>query len=135
MLQPVHVFERFPDAESEKGLPYVEPAALAITALMTQLKAVLQENEIIAQLEQKVLQNTDKAAAGITTSSGEKETKLPGRNQSTQRIKNFMSRPPSIRNLCSKPLVVPSDPLSHSKIAPTPRKRNIGQTYSSPLNP
>jgi hypothetical protein len=50
LLRHDQLIEFFPDIKTVKGLMYVEPAALEITSVMTQLRSVLFEYTTLADL-------------------------------------------------------------------------------------
>ena len=104
LLKPAQMMEYFPDIKTEKGLPYVEPAALEITALMTQLRSVLFEYKTLVDLEQK--------STG-TISSGSKPPIADPKPYVKTKNSKEPTRPPSIRHKGNKP---PTSIISSSAV-------------------
>lgn len=119
LLKPTQMIEYFPDIETEKGLPYVEPAALEITALMTQLRSVLFEYKTLVDLEQK---------STATISSGSKSPIVdPKPYVKTKNSSKEPTRPLSIRHKGNKPSIsiIPSSTVK------LPESKNIKRSYET----
>jgi hypothetical protein len=105
------LIEFFPDIKTVKGLMYVEPAALEITSVMTQLRSVLFEYTTLAELEQTTAPPSRKPPVPV-------DPKQPviKKSKSTENT----TRPPSIRHKGNKP---PTS-ISSSKKIPEPKVNN-----------
>ena len=115
MIQPAKLIDYFPDVGADQGLSYIEPAALAVTSVMTHLKAVLLEFDILAGFEQKSLSTSSDASNRPPAICGfDKQPNSKG-NKKSQAIHEPV-RAPSIRNL-GKPAI-----LMSSTIIPTAMK-------------
>ena len=83
----------FPDVKTDNGLIYYEPAPLAITAVMTQLRSVLFEYTILAELEQNTAFPSSKQP--VVVIDPKQPVKKPKSKEPT--------RLPSIRHKGNKP--------------------------------
>ena len=118
LLKPAQMMEYFPDIKTEKGLPYVEPAALEITALMTQLRSVLFEYKTLVDLEQK---STGAISSGSKPPIADPKPYLKTKNSKEP------TRPPSIRHKGNKP---PTSIISSSAVK-LPESKNIKRSYET----
>ena len=111
LLRHDQLIEFFPDIKTVKGLMYVEPAALEITSVMTQLRSVLFEYTTLAELEQTTASPSRKPPVPV-------DPKQPviKKSKSTENT----TRPPSIRHKGNKP---PTS-ISSSKKIPEPKVNN-----------